>query len=332
MPEIRLNVVTREWVIIATERAKRPSDFRNNRERKHLPHHLPTCPFCPGNEHKTPPELGRVPDGENWKIRVVANKFAALSPEGTKSRREDGGLSRTVSGVGLHEVIIETPAHNVTTGLLDPGQLEDLLRTYKARFINAHNDPRIEHVIIFKNHGQGAGTSLDHSHSQLIATPIVPVQFRDRVQAALHYFDDTGECIICAVSRKDREDGARIILDTAHFVTLIPYAALSPFHTWLFPKRHSASFASITEEEIKDLAVHLKTILSKFHYGLDDPDYNYVIKSSRPQDAANEYCHWYIGFIPRLTQAAGFELGSGMFINSSLPEKNAEFLRAVRTE
>jgi UDPglucose--hexose-1-phosphate uridylyltransferase len=332
MPEIRLNVVTREWVIIATERAKRPSDFRNNKERNHLPHYLPTCPFCPGNERKTPLERFRVPDGDNWKIRVVANKFPALSPEGVKTRREDGGLARMVSGVGLHEVIIETPAHNITTGLLDLPQLEELVRTYRARFMEAHTDGRIEHAIIFKNHGEGAGTSLEHSHSQLIATPIVPIQFRDRVQAALHYFDDTGECIICALTRKDREEGSRIILDTAHFVTLIPYAALSPFHTWLFPKRHSASFASINDEEIKDLAFHLKTILSKFHYGLDDPDYNYVIKSSRPQDAENEYCHWYIGIIPRVTQAAGFELGSGMFINSSLPEKNAEFLRSVKID
>jgi len=332
MSEIRYNVITREWVIIATERARRPSDFRNNRERGHLPHHLATCPFCPGNEHKTPPERYRVPDGENWKIRVVANKFAALSPEVTKTRHEDSGLSRAVSGTGIHEVIIETPAHDVTTGLLDVAQLEDLLKTYRARFIEAHRDSRIEHAIIFKNHGEGAGTSLEHPHSQLIATPVVPVQFRDRVQAAMHYFDNTGECVICAVSKKEREEASRVILDTAHFTTLIPYAALSPFHTWLFPKRHSASFSSITDEEIRDLASHLKTILSKFHYGLDDPDYNYVIKSSRPRDDANEYCHWYIGIIPRITMAAGFELGSGMFINSSIPEKNAEFLRSVKVE
>lgn len=330
MPELRLNVVTREWVIISTERAKRPSDFRNNREKRHLPHHLPTCPFCPGNEHKTPMERYRIADGDNWKVRVVANKFPALSPVGEKIRREDGGLKKTVTGVGVHEVIIESPAHDLTTGLLPQPQLEEVLRTYQARFIEAHKDSRIEHAIIYKNHGESAGTSLEHSHSQLIATPIVPVQFRDRVNAALHFFDDTGECMICAVSKKDREDGTRVILDTEHFVTLIPYAALSPFHTWLFPKRHSASFASIREDELEDLARHLKNILSRFYYGLEDPDYNYVIRSSRPQDAGNEYCHWYLSIVPRLTMAAGFEMGSGMFINSSLPEKNAEFLRSVK--
>ena len=152
MSELRLNVVTREWVIIATDRAKRPSDFKNNKEKRHLSHYLSTCPFCPGNERKTPLELFRVPDGENWKIRVVSNKFPALSAIGEKTRHEDGGLRRTVTGVGFHEVIIETPAHDLTTGLLDAAQLEDLIRTYKARFIAANSDSRIEHAIIFKNH------------------------------------------------------------------------------------------------------------------------------------------------------------------------------------
>ena len=331
MPELRLNVVTREWVIIATERAKRPKDFRSKKERPLRPEYLSTCPFCPGNEHKTPTERFRVPDGESWKIRVVSNKFPALLLEGEKKRSADG-ISRTVSGVGVHEVIIETPVHNLTTGLQPLERLEDLVRVYKSRFIEANRDPRVEHTIIFKNYGEGAGTSLDHPHSQLIATPVVPLQFRDRVQAALHYFDDTGECLICDVLKKDLADGTRVILDTPHFLTFIPYAALSPFHTWVFPKRHSASFASVTDDEVRDLAVHLKNILSKFRYGLEDPDYNYVIRSSRPQDYGNEDCHWYLSLVPRITMAAGFELGSGMFINTSLPENNAEYMRAVKPE
>ncbi len=331
MPELRLNVVTREWVIIATERAKRPRDFRNSKERPHCPERLATCPFCPGNEHKTPGERFRVGDNDSWRIRVVANKFPALSLEGERKRLLNG-IRRTISGVGIHEVMVETPVHNLSTALQPLSHMEDLMRVYKARFIEANKDPRVEHAIIFKNYGEASGTSLEHPHSQLIATPVVPMQFRDRVQAALHYFDDTGECLICSVLAKDREEGSRVIFDTDHFTTFIPYAALSPFHTWVFPKRHSASFASVTEDEIKDLALHLKNILSKFHYGLDDPDYNYVIRSSRPQDQANVYCHWYLSVVPRITMAAGFELGSGMFINSSLPEKNAEYLRSVRTE
>ncbi|MBI1913087.1 MAG: galactose-1-phosphate uridylyltransferase [Deltaproteobacteria bacterium] len=331
MPELRLNLVTREWVIIATERAKRPIDFKEYRETRTIPSFLNTCPFCPGNEYKTPQEHFRLSAEEGWKIRVVSNKYPALNPQGEKHRSSDV-FKRFVTGVGIHEVIVETPVHNLSIAQMDLRDVQDLIRVYQSRFINAHNDPRIEHAIIFKNSGEGAGTSLEHPHSQLIATPVVPIQFRDRVQAAMHFFDDTGECMFCSILRKEREEGTRIIIDTDNFVTFIPYAALSPFHTWIFPKRHSASFTSIGEDEIKDLSFHLKTLLSKVYYGLDNPDYNFVVRSSRPQDSANLYCHWYLSIVPRVTRTAGFELGSGMFINTSLPEKSAEFLRAARSD
>lgn len=332
MPELRLNLVTREWVIIATERAKRPQDFKSSyTERPSQPPYLSTCPFCPGNERKTPEEHFRICEDSGWKIRAVSNKYPALSRTGDREWSADW-FKRSVTGVGVHEVIIESPRHNANIALMEPGHVQDIIRAYKDRFIEAHGDKRIEHVIIFKNHGEGAGTSLDHPHTQLIGTPVVPLQFRDRVQFAMHYFDDTGKCLICSVLKQDLEEGTRVIMDTEHFTTLIPYAALSPFHTWIFPKRHSASFSDVTDAELKDLAFHLKTILSKFYYGLENPDYNYVIRSSRPEDSRNEYCHWYLSIVPRLTKTAGFELGSGMFINTSIPEKSAEFIRSVKAE
>jgi UDPglucose--hexose-1-phosphate uridylyltransferase len=330
MSELRLNLVSREWVIIAKERAKRPEDFRRVKVSKTLPEHLPTCPFCPGNEEKTPQERFRLDGKDGWKIRVVDNKFPALSIIGERKRvREDN--RRLVSGVGVHDVIIETPLHNTSPALMELDGVEDIINIYRNRFLDAYNDPRVEHVIIFRNHGERAGTSLEHPHSQLIATPVVPVQFRDRIEAALHYFDDTGLCLMCDLSKSEMKEGTRIILDTEHFLTFIPYAALTPFHTWIFPKRHSASFSKITEQEIKDLAFHLKTLLAKFYHGIRDPDYNYVIRSSRPKDAENEYCHWYLSVVPRLTMTAGFEMGSGMYINTSLPEECAEFIRSVST-
>ncbi|MDO8426534.1 MAG: galactose-1-phosphate uridylyltransferase [Deltaproteobacteria bacterium] len=331
MPELRLNLVTREWVIIATERAKRPMDFRNNIERPAPPPHLSSCPFCPGNEHKTPEEQLRLPEDGGWKIRVVSNKYPALSKTGERKRSVDG-FRRSMTGVGIHEIIVESSLHNVSIAFMELNHIQDVLRIYKNRFIEAHKDLRVEHVIIFKNQGEAAGTSIEHAHSQLVGTPVVPIQVRDRVQAALHFFDDTGECMICSILKKEREEGVRVVTDTDHFITFIPYAALSPFHTWIFPKRHSATFSSITEEEIKDLSSHLKTLLSKFYFSLDNPDYNYVIRSSRPQDSANEYCHWYFSIVPRITRTAGFELGSGMFINTSAPEESAKFLRSARTE
>ncbi len=330
MSELRLNLVTREWVIIATERAKRPVDFLNTVVKPPLPDHVSVCPFCPGNEQRTPPEKFRLPEDGQWRVRVVENKYPALS--GYELKRSIEGIRRKVSGAGIHEVMIESPLHNMNTALMDLADLREVLGIYRDRFVAAHSDPVIEHVIIFKNHGEGAGTSLEHTHSQLIATPVVPVQFRERVHAAQQYFDSTGECMMCSILNQERAEGARVITDTDHFLTFIPYAALSPFHTWIFPKRHSASFSNITDDEIRDLAYHLKTFLSKCYFGLENPDYNYVIKSSRPLDAQNEYCHWYLSVVPRMTKAAGFELGSGMFINTSIPEKSAEFIRSAPME
>ncbi|MBI5874438.1 MAG: galactose-1-phosphate uridylyltransferase [Deltaproteobacteria bacterium] len=331
MPELRLNLITREWVIIATERAKRPEDFKTTASRKESPPYVETCPFCPGNESKTPGETFRISGDETgWKARVVPNRFSAVSASGNKERRIDG-LIRNVTAVGVHEVIIESPLHNTNPALLSLEQMEDVVKIYKNRFMEAYKDPRVEHVIIFKNHGEGAGTSLEHPHSQIIGTPVTPVQFRDRLEAAAHFFDDTGECLMCMLAKKEKEDGVRVITETEHFLAFVPYAALSPFHTWIFPKRHSASFGNITEAEIKDLALSLKNILSKLYHGLTNPDYNFVIRSNKPKDCDLEYFHWYVSIIPRVSKAAGFELGSGMYINTSLPEESAGFLRKVKT-
>ncbi len=331
MPELRLNLLTREWVIIAAERAKRPTDYKNSFMRPALPEYLNTCPFCVGNEHKTPEEFFRLTDDGGWKIRVVSNKYPALSNKGERKWTSDG-YRRSVSGVGIHELIIENPLHNMNIALMNDTHVENIIGIYKKRFIEAHKDPRVEHVIIFKNHGEVAGTTIGHPHAQLIGTPVVPIQFRDRVQASMHFFDDTGKCLVCSLRDREKEEGKRVIIDTDHFLTFVPYAALSPFHTWIFPKRHSASFSDISDDEIKDLSTHLKTLLSKFYFGLDNPDYNYVIRSSRPEDSKNEYCHWYLSVVPRITKTAGFELGSGMFINTSLPEESADFLKNARIE
>ena len=329
MPELRLNLITREWVIIATERAKRPEEFRQKKNKKYLPEHDSTCPFCPGNENKTPGEIMQMSSDGSWKIRVTPNKFAALNQEGERTRINED-LKHLVSGVGRHEVIIESPFHNTTPALMPVEDVSDILRVYKTRFLDIYNDPRIEHVIIFKNYGEMAGTSIDHPHSQIIGTPVTPLQVRDRIDETTRYFDNTGECLMCATVRTELAEGRRIILDTKHFVTFIPYAALSPFHTWIFPKKHNASFGDISDEEIADLAYSLKTVLSKYYHGLDNPDYNYVIRSEGPKESGSEYFHWYLSIVPRVIQAAGFELGSGMYINTSLPEEIAEFLRKVK--
>jgi UDPglucose--hexose-1-phosphate uridylyltransferase len=332
MPELRHNILTREWVVIATERAKRPEDFaKKKKEKKVLPAHVPTCPFCPGNEKMTPPETYVVPDTGSWRVRVTPNKFAALSYQGER-RRWIQGIRRTVSGVGIHEVIVETPDHSKSTALLEDAQVETIIQAYLNRFMFASRDPRIEQVTLFKNHGEAAGTSLEHSHSQMIAAPVITAQHRDRLINALKHFDEFGECIFCRVLDQELKEGTRIVHESEHFVAFVQFAALSPFSMLIMPRRHMACFSEITDAEAADLARNLRCTLGKLYYGLDDPDFNYTIRTAPADNAGVKYYHWYVSIIPRLTRLAGFELGSGMFINVSLPEENASFLRGVKLD
>jgi UDPglucose--hexose-1-phosphate uridylyltransferase len=269
-----------------------------------------------------------VPDPTGWRLRVTPNKFAALAYEGER-RRAIHGIRRTITGVGIHEVIVETPDHSKTTALLDDPQVEAIVQTYLNRFKFASQDPRVEQVTIFKNHGEGAGTSLEHPHSQMIATPVISAELRDRLINALKHFDEFGECIYCRVLDQELKEGTRIILETPYFVSFVPYAARTPFSTSIMPRRHMACFAEISDEEARDLAVALRRTLGKLYYGLGDPDFNYSIRTAPGEYTGVKYYHWYVSIIPRLTKRAGFELGSGMFINVSLPEENASFLRGV---
>ena len=263
MPELRLNLITREWVIIATERAKRPSDFRAYKEKKYAPEYVNSCPFCAGNESKTPPEIMKIPSDSRWKVRVTQNKFAALNPDGEKLRSNDC-LKNSVTGVGRHEVIIESPLHNINPALMDAKDLADIIRVYKSRFLEMYNDPRVEHVIIFKNHGEHAGTSIEHPHSQIVGTPVIPLQVVGRNYEAMQHFENTGMCLMCSTVKDELADGKRIVVDTERFAAFIPYAALSPFHTWIFPKKHSASFGVISDEEINDLAYKRENSVALF--------------------------------------------------------------------
>jgi UDPglucose--hexose-1-phosphate uridylyltransferase len=332
MPELRHNILTREWVIIATERARRPEDFiKKKKEKKTIPAHVPTCPFCPGNEKMTPPETYVVRDGDGWRVRVTPNKFAALAYEGER-RRSIHGIRRTVTGVGIHEIIIETPDHGKSTALLEDAQVETIIQTYLNRFKFASADSRIEQVTIFKNHGEAAGTSLEHPHSQMIAAPVITSQLRDRLINALKHFDEFGECIFCRVLDQELKESTRVVLETPHFVSFVQYAALTPFSMLIMPRRHMACFAEISDAEAADLARNLRCTLAKLYHGLDDPDFNYCIRTAPLEYTGVKYYHWYLSIIPRLTKMAGFELGSGMFINVSLPEENASFLRGIKVE
>ena len=331
MPELRQNFFTKEWVIIATERARRPEEMATHRAVQPVPAFVETCPFCPGNENKTPPEVMRVPAGNSWAVRVIPNKFAALSSE-LQPTRSLQHLRRRVDGFGFHEVIIDSPDHSRYMGLLSDEHVGSILTVYRERYNALSLDRRVNHITIFKNHGTDAGASLQHPHSQLIATPVIPSQVRHRLHEALRHYDDVGECMFCHMVEREVEDQTRIVLKGEHFVAMEVFAAPTPFATHIFPLRHMSSFGEITDLEIADLARVLRTLLAKIYVGLENPDLNFTVRSGPTEYNGARHFHWYVSVIPRLTRVAGFELGSGMFINTVLPEAAAEFLRKVSAE
>lgn len=330
MSELRLNRITGDWVIVASTRAKRPEDFIRQPPPPPAPDYVSACPFCPGNEdfehtHREPSEDG------GWEFRIVRSKFPALEPEGEKDLLSQG-LKRWMPGVGYHEVLIESPKHN--TGLWDqsPFRIGTILEAMKMRYHEMIDDHRIELVVLFKNHGPSSGTSLDHPHCQIVATPLMPTDVRRRLVDAIRYFDENSACLFCTTLAEELSDQWRIIHKSPHFISYIPFAALSPFHTLIFPRHHSPDFGMTSKDEIQDLAVHLRLVLRKINRGLLNPDFNFVVRSL-PLRAADPRCfHWYVSIIPRVSQAAGFELGSGMYINAAIPEQSAAFLRGISIE
>ncbi len=331
MPKLRQDPTTKEWVIFATERAKRPHDFVKHRSPRGVEKSAAACPFCPENEALTPAEIMALSrDGSaRWSVRVVPNKFAALVPDGLTEHRQIGNFYRELEGVGAHEVIIETPEHDQTPAFMPESQILDVLRAYQERYRALREKPWAKLILIFRNHGEAAGTSLEHPHSQVIATPVVPKDVRRKYEVATTHYDDTGRCLYCDVLQEEIALGERIVLDTDRFVVFHPYAARFPFETWIGPKNHQPSFGQVSEGDLRELAPVLKLTLKALHEALGDPDYNYVIHSAPVEDEHKSYYLWHIQIIPRLTKVAGFELGSGMAINTALPEETAKFMREV---
>ena len=330
MSELRQNFATKEWVVIATERARRPEEMARHSQRKPAAPFVANCPFCPGNEKLTPAEIMRIPTSLEvpWHARVIPNKFAALSREVQPTRTVHRSL-RSVNGFGVHDVIVETPDHSEVMALMPDSYMAEILRIYKIRYDELSLDRRIALITIFKNHGPDAGTSLEHPHSQIIATPVISLQVRERFQHALRHFDDYGECMFCQMLEEELQEQTRIVAISEHFAALELYASPAPFCTHIYPRRHMASFGDVSATEINDLARMLRSILAKLYHGLADPDFNFTIRSAPAESVGVKYFHWYLSVIPRLTRMAGFELGSGMFINTVLPEAAAEFLRKV---
>jgi UDPglucose--hexose-1-phosphate uridylyltransferase len=322
MSELRQDPVTHDWVIINPERARRPVDSSAAQT---------ACPFCAGNEGLAPPAVDTIDEAGHWSVRAVPNKFPALSAsEEISAALPSGG--RCLTGFGYHEVIVETPAHELPQGVLPEAQWHKVLQMYLRRYraLSAADD-RIRQVVLFRNHGRRAGTSLKHPHSQIVAIPAVAPETRWRLAEEIEYFDSTGGCGTCHGLAKELSAEVRLIRVTEQFITLAPFAARVPFHVQIIPRRHCAAFDDIYGNELVDLAHHLNRLLGSFYRLLQDPDYNLVFVTPPLDQVQRLANHWFIDIMPRLTTQAGFELGSRIIINTHPPETVAAQLRAAGT-
>ncbi len=332
MSEFRRDPITGRWIIVATNAPKGPDDF----ERESHNRTVATCPFCPGNEAMTPPEIAAqrpgtsAPNAKGWSLRIVPNKFPALRIEGSLNRAGEG-VYDLMNGVGAHEVIIETPDHLKDLADLTNAEIEQVLAAYKARSLDLRNDRRFRYLLIFKNYGETAGASLVHAHSQLIALPIVPKRVMEELRCADHYFEYKERCVFCDMIQQESEDRERVVLETAEFIAFAPFVSRFPFELWIMPKTHAADFGQITDAQVKDLAGMMRQTLQRVKQTLHDPSYNFLIHTSPVTDHIREEYHWHLEMIPRLTRVAGFEWGSGFYINPTPPELAAQALRPSRT-
>ena len=330
MSELRQDPTTREWVIIAPERAKRPQQAPRKRRVDELPNWDESCPFCPGNESQTPPEVLRLPPSrKSWGVRVVPNRFAALSPGENPTRIEDGRFFRKTAGTGVHEVIIESPSHNTPMALMSYKQVERVLLAYQARYNTLKENPQLKFITIFKNHGWASGTSLVHPHSQLVATPIPAPYYHRRFDVAVGYYANFGRCLYCDLLTEELERGERIVAETKEFVVMHPYASRVPWETRIIPKKHYPSFGLFPDAHFTELAMVLKDTLLCLYRGLDNPDFNFIVDTTITEDEESPYYHWHIRIIPRLSTIAGFEMGSGIYISTALPEETTRLMKQV---
>jgi len=334
MPELRKDPIIGRWVIISTDRGKRPSDFI-------VPPPPPKgglCPFCGGNESMTPPEIISYKNGEQdndnnsqWSIRVVPNKYPALKVEGNLDRAGEGVYDK-MNGIGAHEVIIESPRHDATLATLPIKHFEEVLWAYRDRIIDLKQDIRLRYLVIFKNHGEAAGASLEHTHSQLIALPIVPKTVAEELDGSLEYYNYKERCIFCDIIRQEIAQGSRIVTENQDYVAISPYAPKSPFEVWILPKFHESNFENSQKHHYENLSIIFSNILKRMNKVLSSPPYNFILHTAPIKNgtSALPHYHWHFEIMPKLTKMAGFEWGSGFYINPTPPEESAKFMREAK--
>jgi len=330
MPEFRKDAIVDRWVIISTERARRPLVQGASGELSDTG----PCPFCAGNEAMTPPEVlvfrdeSEPPNSPQWTVRVVPNKYPAVVPDGSGTQIADE-LYAVQDGIGAHEVIIESPSHVTDMALLSNEQFEAILRAYGERITDLRGDRKLRYVLIYKNQGVEAGATLEHVHSQLVALPMIPQRVLDEIGAAQNYYESNRRCVFCDVIRRETDGRERFVMENDRFIVICPFAPRFPYETWILPKRHASFFEPNSQPDSFDLARILRETLRRLNRSLGNPPFNYVIHSNPLDQEGNDYYHWHIEVLPKLIRVGGFEWGSGFYINTVTPEQSARSLRAA---
>ncbi len=336
MSILRKDPLSNGWVIISPERGLQTSDYGpvgTTVKKSGL------CPFCPGHESKTPHEIfayrkeGTHADQPGWWVRTIPNKAAALRNEGHVGRRGKG-IYDLMNAIGAHEIVIEGPDHVSNFTTIDPRLVEEIIRMHLDRMKNLREDSRFRYIQIFKNYGSAAGASLDHPHSQIIALPITPRWVKEELGCTAQHFARKERCLFCDILRQELADGERLVFENEHFVAFEPFASKFPFETWIIPKEHNANFHTIPEEQIRPFADAVRLTLSMLFHTLQDPPYNFIVhtaplyyrKANYWKTIDDDY-HWHMEIIPRVTKVAGFEWGTGFYINPTPPEEAAKYLR-----
>lgn len=340
MSRLRKDPVVGRWIIISTERSKKPEDYTFEEQGEDVG--PAGCPFCGGNESKTPPEIASFrpektsANQPGWWVRVIPSKFPVLHIEGNLER-EGSGIYDWMNGIGAHEIIIESPEHAVRLEDLAESQVEKVLWAYRDRILDLERDGRLRYVLVFKNQGWSAGAALAHPHSQIIATPVIPNHVKEKLDGAKSYFDYKERCIFCDIIKQELASPERMVEETRHFVVMVPFAPRYPFEIGIYPKKHHCSYVDIGKEEIMDFARTLRHTLKRLGKVLNNPPYNYMLYTAPNRVARsghwhtlNDDFHWHLEIMPRLTRVEGFERGSGFYINPTPPEDAAKYLRDVK--
>ncbi len=329
MPELRKDPILGRWIIISKERSKRPTDFVVERPETKGGF----CPLCPGNEKTTPGEVlvfgrdaGQHANSSSWQVRVVPNKYPALVIEGEIDRQGEG-LYDKMNGIGAHEGVIETPNHEERFSDLPPERMQRVFKAYQDRLLDLARDERFRYVMVFKNHGRAAGASLEHSHSQLVALPILPRMVVSELDGSLAYYQYKERCVYCDIIRQELQQNVRLVCQNEQFITVAPFAPRSPFEMWLLPRQHSSSFTAQDERSLAALSLLFRESLQRLDRCIPNVPYNFVLHTQPLHAKRLEHFHWHFEIVPKLTSIAGFEWGSGFYINPMPPEDACRYLR-----